>query len=74
MTVGLAIEAALHEMEETGTGQHKKSRPKYTLAQLLEPGFFLPSPEDRKAAGVASLLAMANKPGSGVKMFKAKDE
>jgi hypothetical protein len=45
---GITIHNALHEMEEGGSplGAGGKTRNKYTLKQLLEPGFILPGGDD----------------------------
>lgn len=41
--VGMVIENALHEREEVGSGNNKRWKAKYTLKQLLDPAFRLPS-------------------------------
>jgi hypothetical protein len=38
-TFGIVIKNALQETVETGTGSNKRSRPKYTLPELLADGF-----------------------------------
>lgn len=75
-TFGITIENALLERNETGVGQHRRSEPKYTLTQLLDPAFRLPRPmtEKQKAKqGIQGLLAMAGQRGSGVKKWKTVD-
>ena len=39
--VGGTLEAALEEMQETGSGKNKKFKPRYTIKQLLDPDFRL---------------------------------
>jgi hypothetical protein len=63
----------MHEMEETGTGANKRSRPKYTLKQILEPDFRLPTDADKERQAIGALMALAGKSSSGVRVFKAKD-
>jgi hypothetical protein len=48
--VGLTIENALQEREPDGDPKEHKTRPKYKLAQLLDPDFKLPRPKDDDAA------------------------
>lgn len=42
MWVGLTIENALNDREEYGPSNARATRPRYTLAKLLEPEFRLP--------------------------------
>lgn len=75
--VGGAIENAVQEMQEIGEGQHRRLVPKYSLEQLLDPDFRLPPPpsaKDKERDGLAALHALAGRPGSGVRVFKAKDK
>lgn len=71
------IEDALTETVEIGMGNNKKHEAKYSLPQLLDDSFKLPrpQPEPRKAQtvtsnGLATVLAMAGQPNSGVKLWK----
>jgi len=73
--VGTAIESALHEMQEVGAGERRRLVPRYTLAQLLDPGFRLPPPERARSTqgdGLAALKALARRRGSGVKLVSKK--
>lgn len=63
---GLTIENASQEREECGPDNARQSRPKYTLAQLLDPDFRLPTvggsntaphPEGSRTPGVKSIIA-----------------
>lgn len=72
--VGLAIENAAQEMERIGPKDKPEWRPKYTLAQLLDPAFKLPTEEPRpaedKAGGLSTLLGLAGKLKGGIKVVR----
>lgn len=40
--LGMTVENALHERDEVGTGNARRSMPRYTLKQLLDETFRLP--------------------------------
>jgi hypothetical protein len=72
---GITIENALSERVKVGVGANAESRPKYTLARLLDQDFKLPRPAD--SAEIASgtnvwspLLSWAGRKNSGVKWWK----
>lgn len=58
MMLGLTLENALQEREEYGPEKARQSRPKYTLARLLDPGFRLPR-AGIAGSGGSGLKAMA---------------
>ena len=62
----IAIENALAEREEIDNGQHKESRQKYTLSQLLDAKFRLPFPEKQRPM---TLSEAAQQPGGLVKAW-----
>ena len=70
---GITIDNALAERINTGTKDKPAWNPKYTLHQILEPDFVLPSPESssKPTNGIGALLAMAQQKGGGVKLWKA---
>ena len=80
LTFGIIIENALQERDKVGVGKDVEYRDKYTLSQLLDPKFKMPRPQPRMGmtqgaqpmanSGLATVLAMAGQPGSGVKMYK----
>ena len=47
--LGITIENALQERNESGEGKSYRSTPRYTLRQLLEPDFRLPRPKEQGA-------------------------
>lgn len=70
---GLTIENALAEREKIGDAKNYEYRAKYTLSQLLDPTLLLPAPaveSHGEQNGLAALLALAGKRGSGVKEFR----
>ena len=70
-TLGNVIESASYEREEVGSGTNKRWERKYTMGQLLDPEFRLPSPRgSQQRDAIAALKALQ---GKGVKVFKAKD-
>jgi hypothetical protein len=72
--LGVVIENALQETTNTGSDKAPKYEQRYHLGQLLADDFRLPPPPKpaAKAQGLAGLMALAGKRGSGVKMLKAK--
>jgi len=50
VTFGLIIENALQERDEVGEGQGRRSIPRYTLSQLLDPEFKLPMTDSEESA------------------------
>jgi hypothetical protein len=42
VTLGAVIENALQDMVETGSGSSKRSKPRWTLKEMLDPAFHLP--------------------------------
>lgn len=67
---GGAIENALHERTNVGSDKQPKYEPKYTLHQLLDQTFRLPSPQKPQQAqggGLAALMGV-----KGVKVFKGQ--
>lgn len=72
---GLTIENALREREKVGDQKNHEWRAKYTLEQLLDPEFRLPSPQtlrdERRNAG-QMLRMLAGDGKSGVKQFREK--
>lgn len=72
--LGVVIENALQETVNTGSDKQPKYEQKYHLAQLLADDFRLPPPPKpaKQAQGLAGLMALAGKRGSGVKVLKAK--
>lgn len=74
--VGGGIEGAAQELQEVGEGQGKQLVPRYQMHELLDPAFRLPappSPAQRERDGIAALVALAGKRGSGVTVFKVKE-
>jgi len=67
----MVIENALHETREVGVGQHKRTEPKYTITQLLDPEFHLPRPGSASGT-VDAETAYKAMAGRGVKVFKAR--
>lgn len=77
MWFGITMENALAERNEVTVNGRKEYRPKYSLAQLLEPTFKLPKPQreivrkPQAPSGFAALLAMAKQgPSSGIKLWE----
>ncbi len=71
--VGNGIENASQEMQELGEGTNKRLVPRYTMDQLLDSQFRLPSPPSAAARardGIAALKALAQRQGSRVKLDK----
>lgn len=69
---GLTIENALAERVEVQMGREKRSKPKYTLARLLQDGFKLPQPvetEENTANPWFSLMQWVGKPGNLVRRY-----
>lgn len=75
LTFGIVVENALGERNKVG----KEYEDKYTLSQLLDSAFKLPRPQPgphrmqanpQMSNGLATVLAMAGQPGSGVKVYK----
>lgn len=58
LTLGTIIENALLEREPVGPEGEQERQPRYTLTQLLRPGFHLPRPptEKQKRAQVGAEL------------------
>lgn len=48
LTFGTIIENALLEQDEIGSGQGKQYVKRYKLAELLDPNFRLPRPQDEQ--------------------------
>jgi len=68
--LGNTVEAAAQETEWVGPKQDRRLEPKYTMSQLLDPDFRLPSPQhDKQGDGLAALKAMAGNV-RGVRMHK----
>lgn len=74
---GVTIENALAERVNKGTSKEPRYEATYTLAELLDPIFYLPrpQPEPRKVRpiannGLAQILALAGQQGSSVKLYK----
>jgi hypothetical protein len=57
---GLVIESAMQEREEYGPQNARQSRPKYTLTQLLDEDFRLPSGTSASSQGGIKAIAAAN--------------
>lgn len=70
--VGRTLESAAQEQERVGTGSTAQWRFKYTMDQLLDPNFRLPSPkaQQKGGGGLLALMAIASNPQSGVKLWK----
>ena len=69
--VGITIENAAQEQTNTGTDKQPKYENKYSMAQLLDPDFRLPSPEQsKKMDGLQALKALGKR--GGVKTYKVK--
>lgn len=69
---GNAIEGAANETEWIGPEKDRHLEPKYTMSQLLDPDFRLPSPEPKKQEdGLAALKALTRKV-RGVKLHKVE--
>jgi len=67
---GSAIEAAAQETEWIGPEKDRRLEPKYTMSQLLDPAFRLPSPQPKsQSGGLAALKALAGTVG-GVRVHK----
>jgi hypothetical protein len=67
---GNAIEGAAQETVWVGSEKDKRLEPKYTMSQLLDADFRLPSPESKgQEDGLAALKAMARNV-RGVKLHK----
>lgn len=75
MWFGLTVENTLVERVNTGTEKEPKWEAKYTLAELLDPLFRVPTPQPvvprKPVNGLAALMALAGKKGSGVKLWRA---
>lgn len=56
--VGTVIENALKEVEETGMGNNKRWKAKYTPEQLLDPSFRLPVNKSNKTGGLDDLMKL----------------
>lgn len=71
--VGNVIEGASQEMEKFGPKDSPEWKPKYTMAQLLDDDFRLPTPKKppTEQDAIAQLRSLAQR-GLGVKVFKAK--
>lgn len=70
---GLIIENALAERVQVGVKPNVEYKPKYSLAQLLDPSFRLPQPvQPKQTNGLSALLAMAGRKGSGVRLWQGK--
>jgi hypothetical protein len=73
---GITVENALLERVNTGTEKEAKWEAKYTLEELLDPLFRMPRPlpqpkrMPQEQNPWAPLLALAGKPGSGVKWYR----
>lgn len=64
--VGIVIENASQEQQNTGTEKAPKWQPKYTMHQLLDDDFRLPAPaRPTKQEGIKGLMALP-----GVKVWK----
>lgn len=82
VTFGNVIENASHERIEVGMGNNKEWKNKYELTQLLDSKFKLPMDKDEIAkgrsndpfagGGLATVLALAEQPKSGVKKWSYK--
>lgn len=70
---GGAIEAAAQETVWVGPEKDKRMEPKYSMGQLLDPDFRLPSPEPQAkgADGLGALKALAGHV-RGVRMHKVE--
>jgi hypothetical protein len=56
------IDSALHERDEINMGSGKKSIPRYSLSQLLDDDFRLPSRAEREAATMDNLMGVDGLP------------
>lgn len=64
--VGVVIENAAQEQQNVGTDKAPKWEAKYSMDELLDPDFYLPTPVKKiKPKGVDALKAFA-----GVRVFK----
>lgn len=82
VTFGNIIENAVQERIEVGMGDKKEWKQKYTLQQLLDSKFKLPTDKEEVAkgrsndpfagGGLAAVLAIAGQQGSGVKKWEYK--
>jgi hypothetical protein len=69
---GNAIEGAAQETRWIGSEKDRKLEPKYTMRQLLDQEFRLPSPaEPQKESGLAALKTIAGST-RGVNLHKVK--
>lgn len=84
MWYGITIENALQERVNEGTQKQPRYEPRYTLSQLLDSDFRLPrpavtrdgqasKPANEQQKGFQTLLAMAQKPRSGVVLWRTVD-
>lgn len=68
---GITIENALAERVKVVMGKEITYKPKYTLALLLSPGFYLPKPLSETSTNPwQALMSWAGKRNSGVKRWK----
>lgn len=61
---GIVVENALDERVQIGSGANAQWEPKYTLAQMMDPGFHLPAPKtarDREREALQGFKAWAAK-------------
>ena len=82
VTFGNIIENAVQERIEVGMGDKKEWKQKYTLHQLLDSSFKLPTDKDEivkgrsndpfAGGGLAAVLALAGEHGSRVKKWEYK--
>lgn len=70
---GITMENALKEEVPVGDPKKGRTRPKYTLEELLEDDFKLPRPPtklEKRQQGAMNLLQLAQDPKSGVKLWR----
>lgn len=70
---GQVVDSALAERVETGLKEGPRTRPRYTLAQLLDPLFRLLPPEIKPAPAanpLQSFLDLVGQPRSGVRAYR----
>ena len=67
--LGITIENALQEQQNTGTDKAPKHEQRYSLSQLLADNFRLPAPAkaSKPAQGLQGLMGLP-----GVKVYKAQ--
>lgn len=67
VTLGQIIEGALQEMHNAGTEKEPQWEPRYTLGQLLDPAFRIPTAKAAQADAATALRGLA---GKGVKVYR----